>query len=310
MHIVKTETVSVGTPDKSQQAEVFYLKTANNGIIAVTRLAPNPATKEQYANSKNANTPLILVHGMFSNRRFWLSEKRIGLAAKLSDLGYDCFILERRGIGRSSKQDYKTASLMQCIKYDLKAVQELALAENPQPAFWIAHSFGGVLTAAATAQKHVDTAKIRALVNFSSQLTVGKHMLNFPFSLITIAIAKSLGFFPSKALQLGPENEPPETAIDCTRLVAAAKNRGKNDYWQGFDNIKAPVLAFASEGDNIDPHQGCKQLLDKMGSVDKTFILLGKKHGHLQDYSHAGMVVSKDAIQEVWPLLFKWLEQH
>ena len=44
-----------------------------------------------------------------------------------------------------------------------------------------------------------------------------------------------------------------------------------------------------------------------MASDDKTFVQLGKAQGHRRDYDHVGMLISKDAQEEVWPMLTGWM---
>lgn len=277
---------------------VFWLKTAEQGEIAVTRLAPTTG---------KVRAPIVMLPGMFSNRRFWLSDKGVGLAAYLCEQGFDCWMMERRGLGDSGKQGYARASLKQCIQYDLPAVQALVAQHNPQAAFYMGHSFGGVINASSLAQGYLAGDKVAGLVNFSSQLTVGKHFLNPPLSALIYGSTALLRHFPSRQLGMGPENEPPETMRDCARLVSWAKRKNGNNYWSGFDNIIQPVLAFGSVGDTVDPAPGCQYLVDKMASNDKSFILLGKAHGHRKDYDHVGMVVSKDAAKEIWPIVTQWL---
>ncbi|EDY86494.1 esterase/lipase/thioesterase family protein [gamma proteobacterium HTCC5015] len=280
------------------KGEIFWLTTAEQGLIAVTHLP---------ASGDGPNTPVVMLPGMFSNRRFWLSDKGIGFAAALSAAGFDCWMMERRGLGESGKEGYLKAGLGQCTKYDLPAVQGLVQAHNEQPAFWVGHSFGGVLIAGSLARGALNGEHVAGLVNFSSQLTVGKPFLNWPLSTSIYASTKVLKHFPSKLLKMGPENEPPQTMRDCVRLVKSAKSHKKPNYWTGFDHITAPVLAFGSVGDTVDPAEGCRELMVRMNSSDAKFVLLGKAHGHRQDYDHVGMVISKDAQQEVWPMIIQWM---
>jgi len=295
VEIFKTEQRQYG----DLNCKIYWLSTEKNGLIAVTRTVQPTAIK--------AN--IVFLPGMFSNRRFWLSDKGIGLASYLHKQGYECWMIDRRGLGESSKNDYKTANLHHCMEYDLPAVQRLIENETQLAAFWFGHSFGGVVIAKSIALGKLDTDKIAGLVNFSSQLTVDKPFLNPPLSILITVFTRTLGYFPSKKFKMGPENEAPDTMRDCVRLVSSAKTKKKPNFWSGFENVTAPVLSICSEGDSVDPHPGCKELMDNMGSNDKTFALHGKKHGHLQDYNHVSLVISKDAQKEIWPMISNWLEK-
>ncbi len=308
MQANRNEQRSFGNKESEQIGQVFWLSTPEQGDIALTHLPTNAD------NPKKQATPIIFLPGMFSNRRFWLSDKRIGLAAYLSDLGYDCWMIDRRGLGESGKAGYKNISLMQCIEHDLPAVQAFVHAHNPQAAYWVGHSFGGVLNALSLAQGRLKSEYVAGLINFSSQLTVGKKLLNKPFSALIYASTAVFGHFPARKLKMGPDNEAPEAMRDCCRLVDWAKKERSSShadsFWQGFDTITQPILAFGSEGDTVDPAAGCRELIAPIGSENKDFILLGKQHGHRQDYGHVAMLVSKDAAQEVWPMVRQWLEKH
>lgn len=278
--------------------KVHWLQTPEQGRIAVT----------QTLGAGESAKPLLMLPGMFSNRRFWLSDKGIGLAAYLTAQGYSCWIMERRGLGESQAGDYASASLEQCIRYDLPAVQALIQAQSQQPALWMGHSFGGVMMALSLARGYADLDQVRGLVTLSSQLTVGKPFLNAPLSGLLYLTVALMSSFPSRALKMGPENEPPETMRDCARWVAAAKSKRDNAFWQGFERLQLPVLALGAVADTVDPYPGCQAFLRNMATERGQFVLLGREYGHLRDYDHVGMVVSKDAQQEVWPLLRKWCD--
>lgn len=282
---------------------VYRLNTEQNGRIAITHLPAAARDREQ------APQPLLFQPGMFSNRRFWLSDKGIGLAEHLSQQGYDCWIMERRGLGASGKHNYKNNHLMQAFEYDIPAALAFIQQHNTLPVFLIGHSFGGVVNSLSLAHQHITAERVAGLVNFSSQLTVGKRFLNKPYSLIIYLSTALLGHFPARKLKMGPENESPQTMRDCCRLVSWAKGRKRKSFWNGFNTIQCPILAFGSDGDIIDPAEGCRELIEPMDSEDKTFIQLGTAQGHKKDYDHVGMLVSKEAQQEVWPMLDEWLAE-
>ncbi len=78
-------------------------------------------------------------------------------------------------------------------------------------------------------------------------------------------------------------------------------------YWQGLREIRMPVLSMAAAADKNDPPEGCRMIHDRLGSSDKTFVVLGRENGFAVDYDHIGMVVSKEARVEVWPQVSGWM---
>jgi len=293
MKIIKTEQTQLG----KFSAVVYHLQTDKQGYVGVSHL---PALKAKGA--------IVMLPGMFSNRKFWLSDKGVGFAGYLVDAGYECWIVDRRGLGVAKEAESQYQSLFNALEIDLPAVQSLLKNQGTDKAFYMGHSFGGVLNGIAVAKGYLNSEGVAGLINFSSQLTVGKTLLNKPYSALIYAITGIMGYFPSARLKMGPENESKAVMRDSCKLVDWAKGSNKASFWSGFNEIQCPVLAFGSLGDTVDPHQGCQDFIAPMGSAHKQFVLLGKKFGNRRDYDHVGMLVSKDAQQEVWPMVTDWLE--
>ena len=83
--------------------EDTYLLKPNNSDdksvqVALTRLG------EADGEKATRGEPVILVHGSFTNRGFWLSQKGKGLASALLEKGFDPWMLELRGHGDSPIQ--------------------------------------------------------------------------------------------------------------------------------------------------------------------------------------------------------------
>ena len=51
-------------------------------------------------------SPLVLVHGSFTNRSFWLSAKGIGLARHLLEEGFDIWLYNMRGNRYSRRHEF------------------------------------------------------------------------------------------------------------------------------------------------------------------------------------------------------------
>lgn len=279
---------------------VYLAESSDGGLFSITHI--------QHPEQQASLPPVIMLPGMFTNRNFWCSPKGIGLAAYMAELGYDIWLIERRGLGETRGMPNSRSGLNECAVIDLPAAQQFIWQKNPQPAFWMGHSFGGVVIAAAIAEQHIHQSKVAGLITFGSQLTVGKLGLNPPVSWLTPIICKLVGQFPARAFKMGPENEPTEAILDAASWVSSAKQRGDFRYWKNFSSIQVPVLSISSDADKVDPWQGCKVLFDKMGSENKRWWLLGKRQQNEFDYDHPGMVISKSAQKEVWPEVVAWLE--
>ncbi len=249
--------------------------------------------------ARTGHPPVVYLPGMFTARNFWISATGIGLAAYLAQQGFPGLVVERRRTGcggRPGLEDHLTQ--------DLPLVQDLVERTWKRPAFWMGHSFGGVLAARATADC-LDQSRVLGLVLFAAQFEVGKRGLHPPVSWLTNLVSRSLGRFPARRLGLGPMDEPPEAMEDAVRQVT--EGRRKPDIRESLHRVEVPVLAISGLGDRVDPTEGCERLISHFSSTDKRFLAAGRKTGFLEDYDHPGIVVSKPAQQEIWPLVLDWL---
>lgn len=113
---------------------------------------------------------------------------------------------------------------------------------------------------------------------------------------------------------------PLATEPESSRLLRQWCQWNLHDHMQtkdGFDYLSAlgrqqlPVLALAGGGDDfISPPDGCRRLLESFGSASKRYVLCSQAQGFLEDYSHERLLLSKNAKNEIWPLLENWLHQH
>lgn len=151
-------------------------------------------------------------------------------------------------------------------------------------------------------------------MSFGSQISKGEGYLKVPpFAWLLCFLLRRMGQLPAQRLGLGPEIESAGTMIE---MINWKKFRGRwcsqegIDYWSGFQKIHIPYLAFAGAADRNDPPEGCRLMVDKLGSSDKMLTVLGKRQGFKKNYDHVGMVVSREAAEEVWPLVSAWIEKH
>jgi pimeloyl-ACP methyl ester carboxylesterase len=260
-------------------------------------------------------TPVLLVHGNFSNRGFWISPRGIGLAPFLSERGYDAWIVELRGHGLSPKgPDFSSISAEDHIRHDLPAAVNHIAELTGKRIFLVGHSAGGIFVACFLAKPGAGRPeRFLGAALFGAQMAGGEAYLKIPpLAFLSAALLRLLGRIPAPRLGLGPEDEP---AGEMLEFIRWKKRGGKwqdsrgDSYAQGLKNVQTPVLAVAAARDKNDPAWGCRELLETFGSPDKRFVLLAQKEGFSTDYDHIGMIVSKEAGREVWPLLAEWMDQ-
>lgn len=287
--------------------EIHRVKAGRHAELALTRVPP-PTGRNLHS------TPVILVHGNFSNRGFWVSPKGIGLAPYLAGRGYDAWAVDLRGHGLSSGgPSFSSITAEDHIREDLTSAVLYVSKTTQKPVFLCGHSAGGIFIAAFLSAGRVDPARILGAALFGAQITGGETYLKIPpLAWLSSSLLRVLGRIPAQRLGLGPEPEPAGEMLEFIRW----KKRGGRwedsrgfSYWEGLRGVSTPVFAVAAQRDKNDPPEGCRRLMDAFGSPDKKFVLLARKEGFSKDYDHIGMIVSKEAAREVWPLLADWMDE-
>ncbi|MBX8488258.1 lysophospholipase [Pseudomonas cichorii] len=290
--------------------DVYRLKPANSPDssveLAVTRLGlvDQPDVR---------GVPVILLHGSFSNRRFWYSPKGIGLGPFLARAGYDVWIAEMRGHGLSARnQDYRRNRVADYARYDLPAIAAFVREQNGQVPHWIGHSLGGTTLAAALGGQYLGPEGAASAALFGSQISRTYWPLKIPPVQWTgRLLLKPFEHISGPRLKRGPEDEPIGVVLESMRWHGLFGRFGDRDsnWWTGLASVEVPVLAVAAVGDHQDPVWACKMLFDQFGSQQRQFLCLGREHGFNEDFDHVRMLVSKGAQQQVWPRVLDWLQE-
>lgn len=255
--------------------------------------------------------PVILLHGSFSNRRFWYSPRGLGAGAYLARLGFDVWLAEMRGHGLSPRnRDYRNNRLSDYARDDLPAIAAFVIEQNGRPPHWIGHSMGGTTLAAALGGGYLTAEQVASVALFGSQVSRSYWPLKIPP--VVWLLRALLGRFEHLSgprLKRGPEDEPiglVKEALNIHGLFGRFAD-AQRDWWGGLASVQAPLLVVAGSNDPQDPEWACRKLFDQFGSSQRTFLCLGRAQGFSEDYGHVDMLVSKAAQNEVWPLLARWL---
>jgi oxygen-independent coproporphyrinogen-3 oxidase len=252
------------------------------------------------------DSPILLSHGTFSN-----AQTCTRLATYLAENGFDCWILELRGHGRSEvgpvHPDFEQFSELD-VPAALRAVRQKT--QNKQ-LFWVGHSGGGLVPLMHLARHPEACAQIKGIVTLASQATDAGVTWSGWAKIALSAVGNNvMGYAPGPLFKLGPENEFRGVMNQWFRWNWNGRWTGTDgfDYLEGLRRIEVPALCFAGGGDRfIAPYQGCRRLYSALGGLDKQMVFCAKSEGYGEDYSHARIITSSRAQQEIWPIISEWL---
>lgn len=287
--------------------DIYRLKPGNSPDpsveLVVTRLTQAEGS---------CGVPVVLLHGSFSNRRFWYSPTGIGLGPYLARLGFDVWIPEMRGHGLSPRNtDYRNNRIADYARYDLPAITAFVHEQSAQPVHWLGHSLGGTTLAAALGGQYLDQAQLASVALFGSQVSKCHWIIKVPpvTWLLRLMLRRMVALSGMRFKQ-GPEDEPVGVLREGLRihgLFGRFADEQRN-WWAGLEQVQVPMLAVSASGDSQDPAWACEKLYQQFGSPHKQFLCLGPECGMDSHFGHIEMLVSKEAQTHVWPLVAAWLQ--
>jgi len=83
---------------------------------------------------------------------------------------------------------------------------------------------------------------------------------------------------------------------------------GEVNYSEGLAKVTAPALLISGRVDHIVPPWVVRAAYDRLGSADKSFVVLGQGWGTRHDYGHGDLLVGSRVVEEVFPLISEWME--
>ena len=155
------------------RASVYRARTADDVELAITRLGSE--------GEAECGPPVILIHGTFCQRSFWISNEGVGLGPFLRDRGYDVWIPELRGHGRSPRdRRFRAWSAEDQMRFDLPTIQRLVANETGKAAHWVGHSWGGTAIMGALGAGWLSGEQMLSAVVLGANMTEGDDWLKRP----------------------------------------------------------------------------------------------------------------------------------
>jgi pimeloyl-ACP methyl ester carboxylesterase len=315
--------------------ERAYAPTDDGWRIALHRYRPRGG----------AGAPVLLCHGLLSNRFNVDLDDEHSLARDLRRRGFDVFVMELRGHGGSRRDNGRVRpfdwTLDDYVRRDFKAaVDEVRRLTGADRIFYFGHSLGGMILYAAAAVGL--TGGIRAAVLGDAPADFSRLQWRAWFRLLSfrgVPIVPPILFIPF-ALVLAwvtPERLLPRYGIrhrrtllrivanglvnlgsaKAARQLAQTLERGRFasadgavDYEAGIGRIDFPLMQLAAPT-RFSSEAVARAAIDRATrSPAAKLVRLGREEGFGEDYNHFTLLLGERARQEVYPLIGEFFARH
>ncbi|KPH94680.1 esterase [Pseudoalteromonas porphyrae] len=290
--------------------ESVFIKLADQQTLHLRRIY-NP----------NSQGPAVLfVHGAVENGKIFYTHSNKGVAPFLAEQGYVCYVADLRGRGESKPGISKHAHYGQteAITEDIPAfIDKIAELEGKPPAYWVAHSWGGVLMNSVFARFPHYIADVKACAYFGTKRSLYNHhpkkyfQGNVIWYFLAPILANKHGYLPAKKLKWGSDDETKKSHYQSMQW---AKKKPWIDSDDGFDYGAAvsemhlpPTLHIAGVKDKaLAQPIDIQKFIDESGKGVQDLRIYGRKHGHQFDYDHINMLTHPNAKADQFTDLVNW----
>ena len=276
-----------------------------------------------YMDKNQLGSPVFMLHSTLQDGSTFFSDDGSGLACYLARQGYDVFVGDMRGKGKSWPQVNASSvfGAHQTINEDIPAMaHKIKMLRGDIPQIWVGHGWGSVLMTSYYARYGNSLCTIAKMAHFAARRQIQSSNLSKSLfiDLLWRKLGKLLiafnGYMPGKRMRLGVSNE---SKIGYQDYLAWSSTDQWIDTQDGFsygDAIRQqqlpPSFYFAASSDKAygDP-EDVRQFMKELGPHDGRLMVLSRRGGNARDYSHLNMVRHKDCDTDHFPLLLDWLQQ-
>lgn len=293
--------------------ESFYLPVNEKESLHLKRIYQN-----------ESGPPVFLLHGSIENGRIFYSESGKGFAPFLARAGFDVFIGDLRGHGKSRPKISRRSTFGQyeliCedLPIFLKTIERIHKGEKLN---LIAHSWGGVLLFSFLARNPAYAKKINSIVCFATKRSI--NVFNLPkFFVINLywhffgsLLVKIFGFLPVKKIKFGEEDISKKLYREMSQWIKAGSRwvdpTDNFNYAEAIKNISLPAtLHVVGEKDAyLGNPRDVKVFLKESNPEKSDYILLNRNQDFKRAYGHIDILTHPKAGEDHFPFILKWLKE-
>ena len=321
------------------KAESIWVSMPNGEQLHMRHLQPMPSDTDSF--SSESPKRVFMLHGEVECGRIFYHDSGKGLAYHFAQQGYEVFVADLGGRGRSLGCDDEPSSLTvhdivtDAIPRLLRAAtQHCSLPADDSfdsaaaysksapiaPTIWVAHGFGGVLLSAAWARMSNAERTATQMMFFSTrrQLQAKSRIANAVVNAFCHPLAAKLvnwyGAFPAAQLRLGSANENTNWFSVYTDWIST-------DSWvdaeDGFDyqaalkaNPIPATLHFATDADTL--YSGAadvRAFINELGCHDSRMIVANTIANSKRKYDHLSLLLDPAAVNDIFKDATDWLHE-
>lgn len=276
-----------------------------------------------YTDKKNLGAPVFMLHSTLHDGSTFYSDDGNGLACYLARQGYDVYVADLRGRGKSWPKinNLSRFGIHQLINEDIPALlKKISIKRGKVSQIWVGHGFGSVLMCSYYARYGDSLGNVARMAHFAArrQIQVSNRSKAFTFDFVLGKLSrlciKLTGYMPSRFLRQGTANESRGILADYLDWSSASVWSDCEDGFSYGEAIRQqqlpPSFYFASTGDKAygDPAD-VREFVKELGPHDGRLMVLSRRGGNLRDYTHMSMLRHKDCETDHFPLLLDWLQR-
>lgn len=335
---IKTESIWVSMPNGEQlhMRHMLPLYSKPKSDARLDFAAGVDAATEFTESNDQARPPkrVFMLHGEVECGRIFYDDSGKGLANYLAEQGYEVFVADLGGRGRSLGCEGKASSLSvhdvvtEAIPRLLRAASNrtsgqdvyCAGAGSEKPSIWVAHGFGGVLLSAAWARMDKTDRSATQMIFFGARRKLqANHRLAAAFVKVfchplTAKLVNWHSAFPATRMRLGSADENAQWFRVYTQWMTS-------DQWcdpeDGFDyraalqaNPIPSAIHFAAAGDKVYADAAdVRAFVEELGCHDARLIVLDEISNSTQQYDHLSMLLDPAAVDDVFSYAGRWLKE-
>lgn len=268
--------------------------------------------------------PVLMLHGLLEDGTVFYSRAKRGLAYRVASQGYDVYIPDLRGKGRSWPHltDILQYRIVDAVTMDIpRLLEAISLHCGRSPQFWVAHGWGGVLLTSFLARYPQYRSATAGLVYFGTRrvATVSnlhrRVLVDALWGWVAGLVSRIKGFIPGGLLRMGASDEFSSMRKENLAWMEGGAWIDPSDQFNYGSALSEgleypPSLYIASKSDiSYGNPRDVGAFMREIGSHNGRLIVLDKEGGSQQSYRHTTMLTHPDAENDHFPLVLSWMEE-